>query len=202
MSSDESDRRARLARLLVRTEEVLGTEDKAIAWLNTPNCALGGEVPLHLLDSDAGAVRWSRCSAASNTGSSADAGPLARPQHVGNAARAPGHLATHLGLAVLELLVHTEPALVPDDLVLWCRRLPDGIGGHRVAPASLSATWATMEECVACRGVGPAWLETGGLWLEVPSAVLPESSNVLLHSAMSRIMLIRERPFRSDARLL
>ena len=56
LSADESDRLARLARLLVRAEDVLGDEDKAITWLTTPNRALGGEPPVQLLDSDLGAV--------------------------------------------------------------------------------------------------------------------------------------------------
>jgi putative toxin-antitoxin system antitoxin component (TIGR02293 family) len=34
--------------------EVLGTIDKARAWLKTPNRALGNEVPLSLMDTDTG----------------------------------------------------------------------------------------------------------------------------------------------------
>ena len=55
LSADESDRLARLARLLVRAEEALGDTTKARRWLTRPNRALGGHRPLSLLDSDAGA---------------------------------------------------------------------------------------------------------------------------------------------------
>jgi putative toxin-antitoxin system antitoxin component (TIGR02293 family) len=55
LSADESDRLARLARLLVRSEEALGDEEKAHRWLSQPNRALGGQRPLSLLDSDVGA---------------------------------------------------------------------------------------------------------------------------------------------------
>lgn len=51
----ESDRLARLARLMVRAEQAIGNPDKAHRWLMKPNRALGGQVPLKLLDSDAGA---------------------------------------------------------------------------------------------------------------------------------------------------
>lgn len=56
LSPDESDRLARLARILVRVEEVLGAAVKARRWLGKANEALGGVKPLLLLDSDAGAL--------------------------------------------------------------------------------------------------------------------------------------------------
>ncbi len=60
LSLDESDRLARLARLLVRAEEALGDDEKARRWLSRPNRALGGHAPLTLLDSDAGALAVER----------------------------------------------------------------------------------------------------------------------------------------------
>lgn len=60
LSADESDRLARLARLLVRAEEALGDPEKAHRWLLRPNRALGGQRPLTLLDSDAGALAVER----------------------------------------------------------------------------------------------------------------------------------------------
>lgn len=56
LSPDESDRLARLARILARAEDVLGAADKARRWLGRSNFALGGVKPLVLLDSDAGAL--------------------------------------------------------------------------------------------------------------------------------------------------
>jgi putative toxin-antitoxin system antitoxin component (TIGR02293 family) len=60
LSADESDRLARLARLLVRAEAALGDPEKAHRWLSRPNRALGGQRPLTLLDSDAGALAVER----------------------------------------------------------------------------------------------------------------------------------------------
>lgn len=54
LSPDESDRLFRLARIAARAAEVLGDTRKAAAWLQRPNRALGGEVPLRLVRSDLG----------------------------------------------------------------------------------------------------------------------------------------------------
>jgi putative toxin-antitoxin system antitoxin component (TIGR02293 family) len=53
----ESDRLYRMADAVVSAEEVLGNRDKAIAWLHTPNRALGGETPLSMLDTEVGYQR-------------------------------------------------------------------------------------------------------------------------------------------------
>ena len=60
LSVDESDRLARLARLLVRAEQALGDAERAHGWLLRDNRALGGQRPLSLLDSDAGALAVER----------------------------------------------------------------------------------------------------------------------------------------------
>jgi putative toxin-antitoxin system antitoxin component (TIGR02293 family) len=51
----ESDRTLRVARLYATAVEMIGDQDKATAWLRTPNRALGGEKPLDQLDTDVGA---------------------------------------------------------------------------------------------------------------------------------------------------
>ena len=56
LSRDESDRLARLARIVVRAEEALGSRAKAMHWLQTPNRALDGMWPLRMLGSDPGAL--------------------------------------------------------------------------------------------------------------------------------------------------
>jgi putative toxin-antitoxin system antitoxin component (TIGR02293 family) len=50
----ESDRLYRVARIAAHAFAVLGTEEKAAAWLRRPNRALGGELPIRLLDTDIG----------------------------------------------------------------------------------------------------------------------------------------------------
>lgn len=55
LTTAESDRTVRLARVFADAVEMIGDEDKASEWLQTPNRALGGERPLDLLDTDVGA---------------------------------------------------------------------------------------------------------------------------------------------------
>ena len=60
LSPDESDRLARLARLIVRAEQAFGNAPKAHSWMAAPNRALGGERPIAFLDSDAGTLAVER----------------------------------------------------------------------------------------------------------------------------------------------
>jgi len=50
----ESDRLVRFLRVATYAEEIFEERDRAIAWLKSPNRALGGQAPLELLDTDAG----------------------------------------------------------------------------------------------------------------------------------------------------
>lgn len=55
LHSAESDRLYRLVRIFVLASEVCGNKEKAIQWLISPKTTLGGEIPLHLLDTEVGA---------------------------------------------------------------------------------------------------------------------------------------------------
>lgn len=55
LDAGESDRLYRLARIAGQAVAVLGTNEKAAAWLRRPNRSLNGELPLALLDTDLGA---------------------------------------------------------------------------------------------------------------------------------------------------
>jgi putative toxin-antitoxin system antitoxin component (TIGR02293 family) len=55
LSPEESDRLARVVRILARSEQALGSTEHAASWLRKPNRALTGKCPLELLGSDAGA---------------------------------------------------------------------------------------------------------------------------------------------------
>ncbi len=55
LTAAESDRTVRLARLYAHAVEMIGSEEKAVEWLRTPNRALGGGRPLDQLDTDLGA---------------------------------------------------------------------------------------------------------------------------------------------------
>lgn len=54
LTPEESDRLARVARLLGFADETFQDPEKAHRWLRKPNRGLGGQVPLELLATDAG----------------------------------------------------------------------------------------------------------------------------------------------------
>jgi putative toxin-antitoxin system antitoxin component (TIGR02293 family) len=54
LTSAESDRMVRMARVYAVAVEMIGDKEKAIGWLRSPNRALGGATPLRL-DTDIGA---------------------------------------------------------------------------------------------------------------------------------------------------
>lgn len=55
LNSEESSKLLRLARVVSRASEVFDDSAAAIDWLKSPNAALRGNAPLHLLDTDVGA---------------------------------------------------------------------------------------------------------------------------------------------------
>lgn len=55
LTAEESERVVRLARVLAAATAVLGGLEKARRWLQKANRALGGEIPLRMLDTDVGA---------------------------------------------------------------------------------------------------------------------------------------------------
>jgi putative toxin-antitoxin system antitoxin component (TIGR02293 family) len=55
LSSEESSKLLRLARVISRASEVFDDAGAAVDWLKSPNAALRGTAPLNLLDTDIGA---------------------------------------------------------------------------------------------------------------------------------------------------
>jgi putative toxin-antitoxin system antitoxin component (TIGR02293 family) len=51
----ESDRLYRLARIVALAKQALDDREKALRWLKRPNRALGGQVPLDIIDTELGA---------------------------------------------------------------------------------------------------------------------------------------------------
>jgi putative toxin-antitoxin system antitoxin component (TIGR02293 family) len=54
LTHDESDRTLRMARVVALAKEVLGSDEKASRWMNSPNRALGGRRPFDQLDTEPG----------------------------------------------------------------------------------------------------------------------------------------------------
>jgi RES domain-containing protein len=112
---------------------------------------------------------------------------------------------TSLALAALELFVHLDPSVAPDDLISMAAEVPgDLLSIPRIAIDELPDEWRATEN-LALREIGKAWVESGrSVALLVPSAIIDEEWNVLLnpaHPEFARVRMEAPRPFRFDARM-
>ena len=108
--------------------------------------------------------------------------------------------------ASLEILVHFEIDI--QDLPVRYRLLkikaPDDVHVERVLVDQLPADWPEKTEVT--RALGDGWLTVGSVWLlTVPSAIVPETFNVLLnpaHQDAKRIVIVQAGKHAIDPRLL
>src|SRR5580658_9191941 len=100
------------------------------------------------------------------------------------------YASSSLALAAIELFVHLEPNLQPDDLVSVAATLPAGKPAERMEPEQLPAEWWT-DDFEQLRAIGDRWVQAkSSLALTVPSATLRTEWNVLvnpLHPAVAEI---------------
>ncbi len=111
-----------------------------------------------------------------------------------------------LSLSVLELLVHTDPDLIPNDLRAFEIDCPGSLKAELLDVATLPSNWRQIPNHPACRAIGDAWLKLRHhALLGVPSAVVPEELNYLInpaHPHAAHVKVIRSRAFSFDERLL
>lgn len=108
--------------------------------------------------------------------------------------------------ALLEILVHFEIDI--QDLPLRYRLLkieaPDDVPIERVSVDQLPADWPERTEMT--RALGDGWLTRGtSALLSVPSAIVPETFNVLLnpaHQDAKRVVIVETGEHAIDPRLL
>jgi RES domain-containing protein len=114
------------------------------------------------------------------------------------------YASTSLALAAIELFVHLEPNLQPDDLVSIAATLPTGEPAWRLGPDELPANWWT-DDFEPLRAIGDRWIaEKSSLAIEVPSAALRAEWNVLvnpLHPGVAEIRIEEPKAFHFDARM-
>jgi len=114
------------------------------------------------------------------------------------------YCSSSLALAAIELFVHLEPNLQPDDLVSISATLPAVEPSQQLALDKLPKEWWT-DDFEPLRKLGDAWIrEKTSLAMLVPSAPLHSEWNVLvnpLHSAIAQIKVAPPRPFHFDAHM-
>ena len=108
--------------------------------------------------------------------------------------------------ALTEALVHLEldPNHLPRHYKLLKAEAPDDIPIRSVIRRDLPENWVKDE--VATRTIGDEWLASmASALLRVPSAIVPESFNVLLnplHREAARVVVVDYRQWPWDQRLL
>ena len=108
--------------------------------------------------------------------------------------------------ALVEVLVHLElnPAHLPRSYKLLKAAAPDDISLLTVAKAELAGNWT--EDLLASRSLGDEWLRSRATaLLRVPSAIVPETFNLLLnprHPEAARVRIVSHRDYPWDKRLL
>jgi RES domain-containing protein len=106
-----------------------------------------------------------------------------------------------LALCLAECLVHVTGSL-PSTYVAFKISFPDG-ESEELNLKTLKAGWE--HDLAKTRAIGNKWLaEARSLALIVPSAVLPDSKNILLnsqHPSAARLRGVSQQPFTFDPRL-
>jgi RES domain-containing protein len=116
------------------------------------------------------------------------------------------YLAESVAGALLEVLVHLElsPVRLPKAYRLLKVEAPDDLSIRELSPADLSKKWTDDE--TETRTLGDEWLASQRTaLLRVPSAVVPETFNVLMNSAhpdAHRLTIVSHREYPWDRRLL
>ncbi|MGE5205432.1 MAG: RES family NAD+ phosphorylase [Chlamydiota bacterium] len=108
--------------------------------------------------------------------------------------------------ALVEVLVHLEldPAHLPKSYKLLKAEAPDDISVRTIGKAELPENWT--QDLLATRTLGDEWLRSGATaLLRVPSAIVPETFNLLLnphHPDAARLRIVSHRDYPWDKRLL
>jgi RES domain-containing protein len=108
--------------------------------------------------------------------------------------------------ALLEVLVHLElpPGRLPKAYRLLKLECPDDISIRSVSSGDLAKNWVNDE--TATRTLGDEWLvSSSSALLRVPSAIAPETFNVLLNSAhvdSTRLKIVSHYTHPWDLRLI
>ncbi|MGH7824440.1 MAG: RES family NAD+ phosphorylase [Candidatus Binatia bacterium] len=110
-----------------------------------------------------------------------------------------------LSLAALELFVHVDIDIVPNDLVAIYADVPDGLTVETVKIDSLPKDWRRYPAPEALKDIGTSWVaKMSTAVFAVPSAVIPEERNYLInpaHRDFKRIHIRKPVRFHFDPRM-
>lgn len=115
------------------------------------------------------------------------------------------YLASSRSLAVLEVLVHLPPLMVPDNYCLVEIEVPDN-SITQISLDRLPDNWKDISPPIALKQTGDEFLKKQEyLLMKVPSSIVPMEYNYLLnpqHQAMKKVKILKKEPFDFDNRLV
>ena len=114
------------------------------------------------------------------------------------------YLASSRSLALLEVLVHLPPLMVPDNYCLVEIEVPD----HSITNIEieeLPAYWKDISPPIPLKQKGDDFLKKREhLLMKMPSSIVPMEYNYLLnphHAAITKVKILKKDPFDFDMRL-
>lgn len=115
------------------------------------------------------------------------------------------YMASSRALAMLEVLVHLQPLLIPDNFCLAEIQVPDD-AILSLDAKTLPGNWTDLSPPANLKEIGNQFIkEAKYLMMKVPSAIVPEEFNYLLnprHPDIKKIRVVSTHPFSFDNRLL
>jgi len=121
-----------------------------------------------------------------------------------NIGRSMVYTASSRSLAVLEVLVHLPPTIIPDDFRLITFEAPEDIFEPDVN--AFPPNWYTYPEPDILKRTGDYFLmQNQHLLMKVPSAIVKQEYNYLInpaHAKANKIKVMANEPFTFDERLL
>ena len=115
------------------------------------------------------------------------------------------YLASSRALAVLEVLVHLQPLMIPNNYCLAEIEVPDN-SVEQAGINHLPSNWKDVSPPAEINKIGDDFLlAKKHLALQLPSAVVQAEFNFLinpLHKDMRKVKIIKQDPFNFDERLV
>ncbi|BAU53347.1 RES family NAD+ phosphorylase [Mucilaginibacter gotjawali] len=115
------------------------------------------------------------------------------------------YLASSRSLAVLEVLVHLPPLMIPDGYCLVEIEVPDN-SIKQIYIEAMPANWKDVAGPVALKRIGDEFLKDQQyLLMKMPSSIVPMEHNYLLnpqHPAMKKVRILKSESFDFDERLV
>ena len=115
------------------------------------------------------------------------------------------YTAASRALACLENVVHRSGEGLHEQFRVLVIEVPDELLVEDIPATQLPVGWEKASRYALCQPLGDAWYERrGAAVLRVPSSIVPQESNYILHTRhpdFKRIRILTREEFRFDSRI-